>query len=177
MGMETVIFALSLVAALTISFSTISANAQQTASVGTAVSFERTAMSSVDALIGHQAHQAVVVLPPRTDGKLWVGTISWTASKPVELRLLYDYNSGLTTDAIHGKPVTAPLAVTTEMPHIPIGEVAISLIKPFNGPATVSSSDSGSMSFVAKAVAFHTINGTRFTVTYAVDATPKQMTQ
>ena len=154
-------------------FSATSTNAQQTSGSATTVTFERTAMSSVDALIGHQGHQAVVVLPPREDGKLWVGYISWTASKPVELRLLYDYNSSLTTDAIHGKPVTAPLAVTTEVPHIPIGEVAISLIKPFNAPAVVSSFDSGSMGFVGKAVAFHTINCTRFTVTYAIDASAK----
>lgn len=141
------------------------------------VTFEGTAMSTVDALPGHQGHQAVIVLPAREDGRIWVGTISWTASKPVELRLLYDYNSTLKTDAIHGKPVTAPLAFTAEAPHLPIGEVAISLIKQFNGPAVAPSFNSGSTSFVAKAVAFHTINGTHFTVTYAVDATAKQPTR
>jgi hypothetical protein len=139
------------------------------------VTTESTAMSHVDALIGHQAHQAVVVLPVRHDSKLWVGTVSWTASKPVELRLLYDYNSSLITDLNHGRPVTAPLGLSSEVPHEPIGEVAISLIKPFNGPPVVSSFDSGTMPFVAKAVAFHTIDGTKFTVTYAVDAKAKQM--
>jgi hypothetical protein len=90
---------------------------------------------------------------------------------------LYDYDSSLKTDAIHGKPVTAPLAFTTEVPHVAVGEIAISLLKQFNGPASVPSFNSGSMSFVAKAVAFHTINGTRFTVTYAIDATAKQLTK
>jgi hypothetical protein len=151
--------ACAVVAALTSTgtFSAISATAQQTAAVGTTVTFERTGMSSVDPC----CPPTVVVLPPRTDGKLWVGTISWTASKPVELRLLYDYNSSLTTDAIHGKPVTGPLGQ---------GEVAISVIKPFNGPATVSSFDSGSTNFLAKAVGFQTPNGSPFTITYAVDA-------
>jgi len=162
-------------------FSTTSANAQGSSASGTnattTVTFEGTAMSTVDALPGHQGHQAVIVLPSRADGKIWVGTVSWTASKPVELRLLYDYDSSLKTDAIHGKPVTAPLAFTTEVPHVAVGEIAISLLKQFNGPASVASFNSGSMSFVAKAVAFHTINGTRFTVTYALDATAKQLTK
>jgi hypothetical protein len=163
-------------------FSTTSTNAQQSSATSStnatpSVTFEGTAMSTVDALPGHQGHQAVIVLPSRADGKIWVGTVSWTASKPVELRLLYDYDSSLKTDAIHGKPVTAPLAFTTEAPHIAVGEIAISLLKQFNGPASVPSFNSGSMSFVAKAVAFHTINGTRFTVTYAVDATAKQLTK
>ena len=36
----------------------------------TNVTFEGTAMSTVDALPGHQMHQAVVVLPARLDGKV-----------------------------------------------------------------------------------------------------------
>jgi hypothetical protein len=163
-------------------FSAARTNAQQSSAssstIGTTtVTFEGTAMSTVDALPGHQGHQAVIVLPSRADGKIWVGTVSWTASKPVELRLLYDYDSSLKTDAIHGKPITAPLAFTTEIPHIAVGEIAISLIKQFSGPAVAPSFYSGSMSFVAKAVAFHTINGTPFTVTYAADATAKQLTK
>jgi hypothetical protein len=182
METKTTIIILATVVTLGI-FSALDINAQQgstspSSSNGTTtVTFEGTAMSTVDSLPGHQGHQAVIVLPSRADGKIWVGTISWTASKPVELRLLYDYDSGLKTDAIHGKPITAPQAYTTEAPHVPVGEVAISLIKQSNGPAAVPSFNSGSMSFVAKAVAFHTINGTRFTVTYAVDAAAKQLTR
>ena len=95
-------------------------------------------MSHVDALIGHQAHQAVVVLPVRQDGKLWASTASWTASKTVEIRLLYDYNSSLVIDLNHGRPVTAPVGLSSEAPNEPFGEVVISLIKPFNGPPVVS---------------------------------------
>jgi hypothetical protein len=126
-----------------------------------AVTFQATAMSTVDTLPGHQGHQAAIVLPARSDGKMWEGTISWTASKPIELRLLFDYNSTITPDAAHGSPVKAPFGN---------GQAAIALIKPFNGPSIASSFNSGSMNFVAKQVAFHTINGTPFTVTYAVDA-------
>ncbi len=139
----------------------------------TSVTTEGTAMSTVDALPGHQAHQAVVILPYRSDGKLWVGTLSWTSSKPVEVRLLYDYNSSVPTDLAHGRPVTTALGFTSEQPPVPIGQVAISLIKPYNGPPIVSSFNSGTMPFVAKAVALHSVNGTKFTATYAVDATAK----
>lgn len=139
------------------------------------ITTEATAQSGVDALPGHEHHQAVVVLPFRGDHKLWVGTLSWTSSKPIEMRLLYDYNTSLVTDANHGRPVTAPLGFTAESPPVPIGSVAISLIKPYNGPPTVSSFNSGTLPFVAKAVALHSVNGTKFTVTYAVDATAKAM--
>jgi len=75
---------------------------------------------------------------------------------------MYDYNSTIIPDAIHGKPATAPF-----------GETAISLIKPFNSGGEAGSFNSGSMTFVAEQVAFHTIDGTPFTVTYAVDAVAK----
>lgn len=139
------------------------------------VTAEGTAMSQHDQLPGHYMHQAVVILPIRSDHKLWVGTVSWTASKPIEVRLLYDYNTTLTTDLAHGQPVTAPEGFSAESPPVPIGRVAISLIKVFQGPPVVSSFDAGSLPFVAKGVAFHSVNGTKFTVTYAVDAVAKPM--
>ena len=58
--------------------------------------------------------KAVIVLPARTDGMIWVGTLSWSASKPVEVRLLQNYNTSATPDEAHGKPVTLPL-VTGKM--------------------------------------------------------------
>lgn len=147
----------------------LATNAQATSTSATlstnaTVTLQGTAISTVDALPGHEHHQAVTVLPARTDGKIWVGTISWTASKPVELRLLYNYNTTVVPDAIHGKPLTAPFGN---------GEVAISLIKPMNTGAEAAAFNSGSMTFAAKQVAFHTIDGTPFTVTYAVDAVAK----
>jgi hypothetical protein len=104
------------------------------------------------------------VLPARNDSKIWAGTISWTSSKPVELRLLFDYNSTIVPDVTHSKPLTAPFGK---------GDVAIGLIKPLNSGAESAGFNSYSMNFVAKQVAFHTIDGTPFTVTYAVDAAAK----
>jgi len=46
------------------------------------VTIQNTTISGPDPLPGHQGHQAAIILPPRTDGKLWVGTVTWTSSKP-----------------------------------------------------------------------------------------------
>jgi hypothetical protein len=138
--------------------------AEITSATATNFTAQKTAISTVDSLPGHQMHQAVVVLPQRTDGKIWVGTISWSASKPVELRLLQNYNTSITADPAHGKPVTAPFGN---------GESAISLLLASNGAATVPSYYSGSMNFAASQVAFHTLGGIPFTITYTVDAVAK----
>jgi hypothetical protein len=128
---------------------------------------QKTATSTVDTLPGHQMHQAVIVLPQRTDGKIWVGTLSWSASKPVEVRLLQNYDASVQPDQAHGKPVTAPFAQ---------GESAISLLLQTNGAGTVPSYNAGSMDFAASQVAFHTLGGVPFTVTYTVDAQAKSLT-
>jgi hypothetical protein len=112
-------------------------------------------------------HQAVIVLPQRTDGKIWVGTLSWSSSKPVEVRLLQNYDESVIPDEAHGKPVTAPFAQ---------GESAISLLLQTNGAGTVPSYNAGSMDFAASQVAFHTLGGVPFTVTYTVDAEAKSLT-
>jgi hypothetical protein len=138
--------------------------AETTSATDTNFTAQKTAISTVDTLPGHQMHQAVVVLPQRTDGKIWVGTISWSASKPVELRLLQNYNISVTPDPDHGKPVTAPFSN---------GESAISLLLASNGAATVPSYYSGSMNLAASQVAFHTLGGIPFTITYTVDAVAK----
>ena len=61
---------------------------------------QKTAISTVDTLPGHEMHQAVIVLPQRTDEKIWVGTLSWSASKPVEVRLLQNYDANVKPDAV-----------------------------------------------------------------------------
>jgi hypothetical protein len=51
------------------------------------------------------------------------------------------------------------------------GEVAITLVKPDSGTPVPS----GSMSFAGNALAFHTLNGDPFTVTYTVAAMLKSL--
>jgi hypothetical protein len=135
----------------------------------TAFTAQRTAKSTVDVLPGHQAHQAVVALPWRSDGKIWVGAITWAASEPLEVRLLENYNSSITTDTTHNsKPVTAPFA--------PLGVAAVSLVIPPNeGTPTIPNYFAGSINFAANQVAFHNIGGKPFIVTYTVDAVAKSL--
>jgi hypothetical protein len=140
---------------------------ETTSMTGKTFTAQKTVISTVDSLPGHSGHQAVIALPARTDGMVWVGTISWSASKPVEVRLLQNYDSSIKPDAVHGKPVTAPFGK---------GESAISLILSSNGAATVPSYDAGSLNFAANQVAFHTLGGIPFTVTYTVDAEAKSLT-
>ena len=140
---------------------------EMTSMTATTFTAQETAISTVDSLPGHEMHQAVIVLPQRSDGMVWVGTLSWSSSKPVEVRLLQDYDESVTPDEAHGKPVTAPFAE---------GESAISLLLQTNGAGTVPSYNAGSMNFAASQVAFHTLGGVPFTVTYTVDAEAKSLT-
>jgi hypothetical protein len=125
------------------------------------ITLQKTGVSDTDPLPGHSGQQLVMALPPRSDGKVWVGTVTWTASKPVEVVVLHGYNSSVTADAAHGQPLTAPFGN---------GAVAISLIKTPSGTPVAS----GAMPFAGNALAFHTLSGDKFTVTYTVDATAKQ---
>ena len=138
--------------------------AASAANMSGAVTIQKTGVSNTDPLPGHSAHQLVMALPPRSDGKVWVGTVTWTASKPVEVVVLHMYNSSVTADAAHGQPLIAPSGK---------GSVAISLVKTPSGTPVAS----GSMPFAGNAVAFHTLNGDKFVVTYTADATPKQLTK
>lgn len=143
---------------------TTTAQQQSTSATPTSdtVTLQKTGVSDTDPLPGHSAHQLVMALAPRSDGKVWVGTVTWTASKPVEVVVLQNYNSSVTgADAAHGQPLTAPFGN---------GAVAISLIKTPSGTPVAS----GTMPFAGNALAFHTLSGDKFTVTYTVDATAKQ---
>ncbi len=118
---------------------------------------QKTAESAPDPLPGHQMHQAVLVLPPRSDGSVYDGDISWVASKQVDIVILHPYNS-TGVDSAHGEVLNAPFGG---------GKVAISL---FRTPSNTIV-QSGSFHFTGSAVAFHTLSGQKFTVTYSVKAT------
>jgi len=133
----------------------------------THVTVQNTTLSGPDPLPGHQGHQAAIILPPRTDGKLWVGTVTWTASKPVELVVLHGYTN-VTADAAHGVPLIAKP---------PTGALAITLIGPNQFSPSGNPVPSGTAPFVGNAVAFHTLSGAKFTVTYSLDATANSLTK
>ena len=122
---------------------------------------QRTATSIQHQLVGHESHQEVLVLPLREDGRIWTGTITWTASVPVEVGIYHVYDTSINTDK-HGKPVTAPLLDGSKT-------IAFTLIKPDSNTPVPS----GSITFTGSALIFHTRDGTPFTVTYTVDAFAK----
>ncbi|MDQ6865513.1 MAG: hypothetical protein M3044_17015 [Thermoproteota archaeon] len=116
------------------------------------VTIQKTGTSGVDPLCAtapaHCGHQAVLVFPPRSDGKIWVGAITWTSSRPVELVVLHGYNQSVTPDAAHGSLLSAPFGK---------GALAITLLSPQptpGGPIQASPIASGSMDFVGNPVAF-----------------------
>jgi hypothetical protein len=125
---------------------------------------QKTAASKAGTLPIHQTHQTVKVLPERDDGKVWVGTISWASSKPVELELWHSYNSSIGADTEHGQPVTAPYGN---------GTIAFTLLKTNSGTPLPS----GSTNFAGDALSFHTLDGSKFTVAYTVDALAKTPNQ
>jgi hypothetical protein len=133
------------------------AAAQISPAQGNIVVQQKTALSGPDPLPGHQGHQAVIVLPPRNDGRVWDGDITWVASKNIEIVVLHSYNSK-GVDARHGEPLNAPFGK---------GKVAITL---YNDPSN-SPVPSGSTHFTGTALVFHNIRGEPFTVTYTVKAT------
>jgi hypothetical protein len=146
------------------SSSSMQSPAASAANTTGSVTIQKTGVSAPDPLPGHSAHQLVMALPPRGDGKVWVGTVTWTASKPVEVVVLHMYNPSVAADTAHSQPLIAPFGK---------GSVAISLVKTPSGTPVAS----GSIPFAGNALAFHTLNGDKFVVTYTADATPKQLTK
>jgi hypothetical protein len=122
---------------------------------------QNTSRSMQDPLPGHEGHQIVMAAPPRSDGKVYSGTAAFTASVPVEVVVLHNYtptNSTSSTDnQKYGEPLNAPFGN---------GKVAISLMKQFTGLPL----NAGSFDFAGTALAFHTLDGKPFTVTYTIDA-------
>jgi hypothetical protein len=139
----------------------------------TEVIVQNTSMS-VPATVRHHGqplHQIVWVLLLRDDGKIWSGSVSFTASKPIEAEIIHDYKPKQPIDEKHGEPYNfiAPgnrsIAITTLKDII---DVPIEI----NGTGL----SSGTFGFEGSALVFHKASGEPFTVTYTVDATAKSPT-
>ncbi|MDQ3840531.1 MAG: hypothetical protein M3297_14835 [Thermoproteota archaeon] len=141
--------------------------AQQQPDQGTPFIVQNTSRSAPDPLPGHETHQLVMVAPPRSDGKIYSGVVTFTASAPVEAVVLHPYrpvSANLTQGEEGNQPQAEPLTAP-----FGDGKVAISLMKKF----TDSPINAGSLPFAGTALALHTLDGTPFTVTYTVDAEAK----
>jgi hypothetical protein len=167
------------------------ANAQQTSSSSsssptppsiilqknvTEVRVQKTVMSipAPSANINNQTipHQIVIALPLIEDSKIWTGTATFTASKPIEIEVLHRYNLSTIPDAKHGQPYNAKW--------IDGSPIALSTMTMFsNTPVSVTNTpiSTGSFVFSGSALIFHKTDGQPFSVTYTVDAVAKTLTE
>ncbi|HZA08206.1 MAG TPA: hypothetical protein VE619_10930 [Nitrososphaeraceae archaeon] len=140
------------------------------------VTIQNTSMSvpAPSALINKQSvpHQIVVALPLRDDGKIWTGTVTFTASKPIEVEVEHKYNPKVIPDALHGAPYNGIWIDNTT-------HIALSTMTTFsNTPVIITNTpiSTGSLVFAGSALVFHKTDGIPFTVTYTLDAVAKPLT-
>jgi hypothetical protein len=120
-----------------------------------------TVASGQDPLPGHESHEIAFVLPPRNDGGVYSGVLTYTASKPVEVVVLHNYDPQNSTDVpeVYGTELTSPLPDGS-------GNVAITLFQ----PPYEAGINSASVPFTGNALALHMLEDDPFTATYTVNA-------
>ncbi len=123
--------------------------------------------SSPDPLPGHEAHQSVTILRLKGDNTIYEGTLSFIASKPVEVQIIYRN----TTSASDSQPPQIAKQFGT-MNIVPLpgeqGSVVSSLVLPqFAEGAT---SFAASLPFAGNGLALHNLEGDEFVATYTVVA-------
>jgi plastocyanin len=126
-----------------------------------------TVTSSQDPLPGHEGMQMANILPFRGDGTLYSGVLTYTATAPVEVVILNMQTLNETEQDIlnatagseFGSLFTSQLDNQTSL--------SASYITPSYAGSAVPSA---SIPFVGNAVWLHTIDGTPFTTTFAVNA-------
>jgi hypothetical protein len=119
---------------------------------------------------GQPSHEVVFALPLRDDGKVWSGTVTFTASKPIEAEILHTYAPEENPDSLHGEPYHAVLPGNKSIAITHMRDI-IDIPIEINGTGI----SSGSFNFVGNALVFHKTNGEPFTVTYTIDARVKDI--
>lgn len=119
---------------------------------------------------GQPSHEVVFALPLRDDGKVWSGTVTFTASKPIEAEILHTYAPEEKPDSLHGEPYHAVLPGNKSIAITHLRDI-IDVPIEINGTGI----SSGSFNFVGNALVFHKTNGEPFTVTYTIDAKVKDI--
>jgi hypothetical protein len=122
---------------------------------------QATVASGQDPLPGHESHELAFVLPPRSDGAVYSGVLTYTASKPVEVVVLHNYDPQNTTAVPeeYGTELTSPLPGGG-------GNIALTLFQ----PPYEAGINSASVPFTGNALALHTLENDPFTATYTVNA-------
>lgn len=111
------------------------------------IQFTQTVTSSQDPGQGHDTEQIAIVLAPN-NGTLYHGSLTYTASKPVQVVILHQIDKGDSK----GQP-TWTVDGNTIYAETTIG----------------SNSNGGSLDFTGSAIALHSTNSSQFTATVSVD--------
>jgi hypothetical protein len=129
--------------------------------VGKSFTWSGVVSSTQDPLLGHEKHTIAMILPPRPDGAVYTGVLTYSSSKPVETVVLHAFNLPNSTQvpADFGSLSVSPFGK---------GQVAVSVITP---PTGSSPTNSASVPFAGNAVALHNLKGVKFVATYTVTAT------
>ena len=139
--------------------------AQEEPAIGDKIVQQGTVTSDVDPLKGHEGHQAAVILPPRNDSALYAGTLTFTASKPVQVAVInkYDIDNALSSQAAErfGNLLTAQAPWNTSATVTPLM---------MNMDYLDSPTMSKMIPIVGNLVALHTMDGEPFIANYAVVA-------
>ncbi len=118
--------------------------------------------SVVDPIPGHADHQIAILLPP-TAGQLYTGTLTFTASKPVEVVVFHAYQAEKEPDAEHGEVLVVPFEGQ---------RYAVSVMQFVN---EVQATNSATVVFTGSGLALHTLTGDKFTATASIQATQEPL--
>ena len=137
------------------------ASANSTGGPTQTISQQGLVTSSTDPLPGHETHQSAVILRLRADNAVYDGTLTFTASKPVEVQVL------------HRAPNSTVPTIPTEFGALNVlplpggeGSVTISNIVPeYKEGGFVAS-----LPFSGNAISLHNIDGEPFAASYSITA-------
>ena len=126
--------------------------------------------STPDPLPGHEAHQSITILRLKEGNPTYEGTLSFIASKPVEVQILHRNMTQSNGNAAAALPTISPEFGTMTILPLPggNGQVVSSLVLPqYPEDAT---SFSASVPFAGNGLALHNVQGDEFVATYTVVA-------
>lgn len=119
---------------------------------------------------GQPPHEVVFALPLRDNGKVYLGTVTFTASKPIEVEVLHNYVLQQKPNSTHGEPYHAVLPGNNSIAITHLCDLVDVPIE-INGTGI----SSGSFDFAGNALVFHKTTGEQFSVTYTMDAKVKDI--
>lgn len=130
---------------------------------GNHIAKQMTVTSIQDPIPGHAQHQLGLLLSPE-DGVIYSGTLTYTASKPVEVVVFHAYDAKVKPDTEHGDVL---IGMINGKPY------AISVMQFTNN---VKATNSATVSFTGSGVALHTLSGEKFTATASLEVTRHTLT-